>query len=56
VPDVEVTLHGDKRHRTSGSDRENMPDEVEPGVTYRDVTVRWRAASGVSVDRPRARG
>jgi hypothetical protein len=30
---------------TSGShtERKNLPDEVEPGVTYRDVEVRWRA-------------
>jgi hypothetical protein len=27
------------------SERENLPDEVEPGVTYRDVTVRWRVAA-----------
>jgi hypothetical protein len=29
----------------SHSERENLPDEVEPGVTYRDVRVRWRAAA-----------
>jgi hypothetical protein len=29
----------------SGSQRENLPDEVEPGVTYRDVHVRWGAAA-----------
>jgi hypothetical protein len=29
----------------SGSERRNLPDEVEPGVTYRDVRVRWRAAA-----------
>ena len=27
------------------SERENLPDEVEPGVTYRDVAVRWRLAA-----------
>ena len=26
------------------SERENLPDEVEEGVVYRDVAVRWRAA------------
>jgi len=31
----------------SGSKRENLPDEVEPGVTYRDVTVRWGAAAKI---------
>ena len=29
----------------SNTERENLPDEVEPGVTYRDVRVRWRAAA-----------
>jgi hypothetical protein len=24
------------------SERENLPDEVEPGVTYEDIDVRWR--------------
>lgn len=32
---------------SSGSERENLPDEVEPGVTYRDVTVRWGAAAKI---------
>jgi hypothetical protein len=27
----------------SGSERKNLPDEVEPGVTYRDVEVGWAA-------------
>jgi hypothetical protein len=27
------------------SERDNLPDEVEPGVTYRDVSVRWRLAA-----------
>ena len=31
----------------SGSQRENLPDEVEPGVTYRDVHVRWGAAARI---------
>jgi len=34
---------------TSGSntERKNLPDEVEPGVTYRDVEVRWLARADV---------
>jgi hypothetical protein len=36
VPEVETR---------SGSKRENLPDKVEPGVTYRDVHVRWGAAA-----------
>jgi hypothetical protein len=27
----------------SGTERRNLPDEVEPGVTYRDVEVGWVA-------------
>jgi hypothetical protein len=27
----------------SGSERHNLPEEVEPGVTYRDVEVGWAA-------------
>lgn len=27
----------------SQSERRNLPDEVEPGVTYRDVEVGWAA-------------
>ncbi len=52
-PRTEVDLHGEVRtpegreeaETASGSERENLPDEVEPGVTYRDVKVRWRAAA-----------
>jgi hypothetical protein len=56
-PKVDVKTHGDheidpqvreelERVEAEGgshSERENLPDEVEPGVTYRDVRVRWRA-------------
>jgi hypothetical protein len=48
-PDTEVTLHGDERSHTE-SERENLPDEVEPGVEYRDVEVRWSAAAYVAVE------
>ena len=34
------------------SERKNLPDEVEPGVTYRDVEVRWRTEGRVSDERP----
>jgi hypothetical protein len=51
-PKTHVDLHGEVREpegpgelqTASGSERRNLPDEVEPGVTYRDVRVRWRAA------------
>ena len=38
VPETDVRHVGDS---TSVSERTNLPDEVEPGVTYRDVEVRW---------------
>jgi len=31
----------------SSSERENLPDQVEPGVTYHDAEVRWRAESRI---------
>jgi hypothetical protein len=31
-------------------ERENLPEEVEPGVTYRDVRVRWRARARIRED------
>jgi hypothetical protein len=34
----EVELESD-----SGSERRNLPEEVEPGVTYRDVEIAWAA-------------
>lgn len=30
---------------TSGNERQNLPKVVEPVVTYRDVRLRWRAAT-----------
>jgi hypothetical protein len=34
----------------SVSERDNLPDVVQPGVTYRDISVRWRAS--VRLDDP----
>jgi hypothetical protein len=46
VPETEVRFPGyPERESASGTDRENLPDEVEPGVTYRDPRVRLRIAS-----------
>jgi hypothetical protein len=54
-PETEAEFHGGTRIRSdervedveleteSGSERHNLPDEVEPGVTYRDVEVGWSA-------------
>lgn len=52
-PKTHVEFHGElhepeghgELQTASGSERKNLPDEVEPGVTYRDVRVRWRAAA-----------
>lgn len=47
VPEIaEVRFRGDhERESSSGTERENLPEEVRQGVTYRDVSVRFRAAS-----------
>jgi hypothetical protein len=34
----------------SHAERENLPDEVEPGVTYRNVRVGWRAGAELRHD------
>ena len=45
-PDVELAAHANAPASAElVSERENLPDEVEPGVTYRDVAVRWRLAA-----------
>jgi hypothetical protein len=46
VPEVDVEAYADSPATAeSQSERENLPDELEPGVTYRDVAVRWRVAA-----------
>ena len=54
-PETEVRTYGRTRIRSetgldeiegesdSESERRNLPEEVEPGVTYRDVEVGWAA-------------
>jgi len=45
-PEVEVVAHADTPATAeSESERENLPDELEAGVTYRDFAVRWRVAA-----------
>jgi hypothetical protein len=34
----------------SRAERQNLPEEVEPGVTYRDVRVGWRAGAALRHD------
>jgi|SRR5215211_7575688 len=58
APEADAEVRGEVADRTSedqpeieaGSttERENIPEEVEPGVTYRDVRIRWRAAAKVT--------
>jgi hypothetical protein len=43
-PKTEVRVTGEGGSR---SERENLPDEVEPGVTYRDVRVGWLAEASL---------
>ena len=40
----ELNLEGEGGSR---AERENLPDEVEPGVTYRNVRVGWRAGAAL---------
>jgi hypothetical protein len=44
VPSTRVWFEGfpDEVHSLR-TDRKNLPDEVQPGITYENVTVRWRA-------------
>ena len=44
-PETEVRVEGEGG---SGSERENLPETVEPGVTYRDVRVAWHAEARVN--------
>jgi hypothetical protein len=60
-PETQVEVHGEAQtaerldreldraevETASGSERTNLPDEVEPGETYRDVRVTWRAAAKI---------
>jgi hypothetical protein len=45
-PKVRVTFFSDTPARAEEeSERDNLPDALEPGVTYRNVGLRWRAAA-----------
>ena len=45
-PEVHVVGYADAPAvAESVSERENLPDELEPGVTYRNFAIRWRAAA-----------
>ncbi len=45
-PQVRVDVYSDAPTSAEiESERENLPDTLEVGVTYRDFAVRWRAAA-----------
>jgi hypothetical protein len=45
-PEVRIGAYADAPASAEHvAERENLPDEVESGVTYRDVAVRWRLAA-----------
>jgi len=45
-PEVDIRARADSpASAESVSERDNLPDELEEGVTYRDFAVRWRLAA-----------
>ena len=53
VPDPEVRFRGNtERNSVWGSRRENLPDDVQEGVVYRNAGVRLRIASEVAGSGP----
>jgi hypothetical protein len=45
-PRVETEAWSDSPASAERScERDNLPDELEPGVTYRDFSVSWRLAA-----------
>ena len=52
VPETDSRTVGDW---TSSPRRSNLPREVEPDVTYRDVEVRWHTEARLEIRGPAAR-
>jgi hypothetical protein len=49
VPETEIRFPGyPEDESVSGSERENLPWQVEEDVTYRDSRIRLRSAAGLS--------
>ena len=49
VPETRTSFWGyPEQESVSGTERENLPDEVESGVIYRNSGVRLRIASGLT--------
>ena len=45
-PRVDVRVHADPAADVERvSERDNLPDQIEPGVTYRDIAVAWRVSA-----------
>ena len=50
VPDTEVRFPGYLEGESeSGTERENLPEQVEEDVTYRDARIRLRSAGQLQV-------
>jgi hypothetical protein len=48
VPEVKVSFEGEPAQESSSRvERENLPEEIEPGTTYRDIEVRWSAGARI---------
>lgn len=48
-PETRVEFEGEPGIESdSHTDRENLPEEVEPGKVYRDVRVRWIAGARIA--------
>lgn len=48
VPEKKVRYYGEPDHETEVEvERENIPEEPEAGVTYRDVKVKWSVAQRI---------
>lgn len=55
VPETEVSFPGySDDESVSGTERENLPEEVEAGVTYRNARIRLRSAAQLPVPDPGA--
>jgi hypothetical protein len=55
VPEVEVWFEAEPGERSSSkTERDNLPEEVDSGVTYEDIGVRWQARS--RIDHPTDHG
>jgi hypothetical protein len=56
APETDVRFFGEPGHESaSGADRTNLPEKVEPGVTYRNVRVDYRLATRLVEATSRAR-